>query len=129
MCASSKSNASLGNTSTLVMESKKSQERDDQLLRLRTALYGTARPDGSARDLKVVAKGVAIPELKVVRGNTAIKLEVAILSRKDFTIAFRFLKHLDQSGEVIIATGWFSKGYRTIEEARRRSHLLSRRRL
>lgn len=85
---------------------QKSQERDDQLLRLRTALYGTARPDGNARGLKVVAKGVGLPELKAARGNTAIKLEVAILPRKDYTIAFRFLKHLDQSGKVINATKW-----------------------
>jgi hypothetical protein len=85
---------------------QKSQERDDQLLRLRTALYATARPDGPARGLKVSAKGKGIPELKAMRGNTSIKLDVAILPRKDFKIAFRFLKHLDQSGIVINATKW-----------------------
>src|SRR5262249_50690213 len=85
---------------------QKSQERDDQLLRLRTALFGTARPEGLARGLKVTAKGAGIPELKATRGNTGIRLEVAILPRKDFTIAFRFLRHLDQSGKVINATKW-----------------------
>ena len=85
---------------------QRSQEREDQLLRLRTALYATARPDGFARALKVSAKGVGIPELKAMRGNTGIRLEVAILPRKDFTIAFKFLKHLDQSGKVINATKW-----------------------
>jgi hypothetical protein len=85
---------------------QRSQEREDQLLRLRTALYATARPEGLARALKVSAKGVGIPELKAMRGNTGIRLEVAILPRKDFTIAFKFLKHLDQSGKVINATKW-----------------------
>lgn len=84
----------------------RSQEREDQLLRLRTALYPTARQEGLARALKVSAKGVGIPELKAMRGNIAIRLEVAILPRKDFTIAFKFLKHLDQSGKVINATKW-----------------------
>ena len=85
---------------------QKSQERDDQLLRLRTALFGNARPEGLARGLKVTAKGVGIPELKAMRGNIGIRLEVAILPRKVFTIAFRFLKHLDRSGNVINATKW-----------------------
>lgn len=84
----------------------KSQERDDQLLRLRTALYGTARPGGLARGLKVSAKDVGLPELKATRGNISIKLDVAILPRKDYTISFRFLRQLDQSGKVINATKW-----------------------
>src|SRR5882724_9864805 len=85
---------------------RRSQEREDQLLRLRTALYATARPEGRARALKVSANGGGIPELKAMRGNLGIRLEVAILPRKDFTIAFKFLKHLDQSGKVINATKW-----------------------
>ncbi|WP_448149131.1 hypothetical protein [Labrys miyagiensis] len=82
------------------------QEREDQLLRLRTALYATARPESLARALKVSANGSGIPELTATRGNMVIRLEVAILPRKDFTIAFRFLKRLDQSGELINATKW-----------------------
>ena len=85
---------------------QKSQERDDQLLRLRTGLFGTARPDGLARGLKVSAKGVGLPELKGTRGNIGVRLEVAILPRKEFTIAFKFLRHLDPSGKVIDATKW-----------------------
>ena len=84
----------------------RSQEREDQLLRLRTALYATIRPESRARALKVSAKGTGIPELKATRGNIGIKLEVAILPRKDFTIAFRFLKHLDQAGKLVNATKW-----------------------
>jgi hypothetical protein len=85
---------------------QKSQERDDQLLRLRTALYATARPDGLARGLKVTAKDVGLPELKAVRGNISVRLEVGILPRKDFKIAFKFLKHLDPSNKVVNATKW-----------------------
>lgn len=85
---------------------QKSQERDDQLLRLRTALFATARPEGLARGFKVTAKGIGIPEFKAMRGNIGVKLDVAILPRKDFTIAFKFLRHLDQSGKVINATKW-----------------------
>jgi len=84
----------------------KSQDRADELLRLRTALFATARPDGLARGLKVSAKGVGLPELKAVRGNIVTRLDVAILPRKDYTIAFKFLRHLDPSGKVINATKW-----------------------
>ena len=45
-------------------------------------------------------------ELRATRGNTDIRLEVASLPRKDFTIAFKFLRHLDKSGNVINATKW-----------------------
>ncbi|MGF6306226.1 hypothetical protein ABIB82_000354 [Bradyrhizobium sp. i1.8.4] len=85
---------------------QKGREREDQLLRLRTALYGAARPEGLARALKVTAKDAGIPELKATRGNAGIKLDVAILPRKEFKIAFKFLRHLDQSGIVINATKW-----------------------
>jgi hypothetical protein len=85
---------------------QRSQEREDQLLRLRTALYGAVRPESLARALKVSAKGGGIPELKAVRGDAGIRLEVAILPRKDYTIAFKFLRHLDRSGNVINATKW-----------------------
>jgi hypothetical protein len=84
----------------------KSQERADELLRLRTALFTTARPDGLARGLKVTAKGVGLPELKALRGSMVTRLDVAILPRKDYTIAFKFLRHLDPSGKVINATKW-----------------------
>jgi hypothetical protein len=84
----------------------KSQDRADELLRLRTALFATARPDGLARGLKVTAKGVGLPELKALRGNMVTRLDVAILPRKDYTIAFKFLRHLDSSGKVINATKW-----------------------
>ena len=85
---------------------QKSQERDDQLLRLRTGLFGTARPDGLARGFKVTAKGAGLPELKAMRGSVGVRLEVAILPRKDYTIAFKFLRHLDPSRKVIDATTW-----------------------
>jgi hypothetical protein len=83
---------------------QKSQERDDQLLRLRAALYATVRPEGVARALKVSANGHGLTELKATHGNTSVKLDVAIMPRKDFTIAFKFLRQLDQSGKVINAT-------------------------
>ncbi|MBY0317984.1 MAG: hypothetical protein K2X72_04620 [Reyranella sp.] len=85
---------------------KKSQERDDQLLRLRTGLFATARPDGLARGYKVTANGKGIPELKATRGNISVKLDVGLLPRKDFKIAFRFLRQLDASGKEIEATRW-----------------------
>lgn len=83
-----------------------SQERDDQLLRLRTALYRAGRPGGNARALKVSHKGGGIPELKATRGGTGVRLEVAIMPRKDYSIAFKFLRQPDQSGNVINATKW-----------------------
>jgi len=83
-----------------------SQERDDQLLRLRTALYGAARPESLARALKVTAKADGLPKLTATRGNTTIRWEVAILPPKNFTIAFKFLRQLDQSGNMINATKW-----------------------
>ncbi len=71
---------------------EKSQERDDQLLRLRTALFATAPPDSLARGYKVTANGKGVPELKATRGNISVKLDVGLLPRKDFKIAFRFLE-------------------------------------
>jgi hypothetical protein len=85
---------------------QKSQERDDQLLRLRTALFATARPEGLARGLKVRVHGIGIPELKATRGTIGIKMEVASVPRKNFTIAFRFLRQLDASGTLVNATKW-----------------------
>ena len=85
---------------------KKSQERDDQLLRLRTALFATAPPDSLARGYKVTARGTDVPELKATRGNISVKLDVALLPRKDFKIAFKFLRQLDSSGKEINATRW-----------------------
>jgi hypothetical protein len=65
----------------------RSQERADQLLRLRTALYAiAAQPDGLARALKVSEKGGRIPELKAMRGNTTIvRLDVAARRRTSST--------------------------------------------
>src|SRR4051794_36468706 len=82
---------------------KKSQERDDQLLRLRTGLFGTAQPEGIARGFKGTAKGAGIPEFKATRGNISVKLDVGLLPRKDFKIAFKFLRQLDSSGKEINA--------------------------
>jgi hypothetical protein len=82
------------------------QERADQLLRLRTALYSAARPESLARALKVSSTSSGVPELKATRGNTSLRLEVGILRRKTFTIAFKFLKHIGQSGQLINATKW-----------------------
>ena len=85
---------------------QKSQERDDQLLRLRTALFATAPPDSLARGYKVTAKGTGVPEFKATRGNISVKLDVGLLPRKDFKIAFKFLRQLDSSGKEINATKW-----------------------
>lgn len=83
---------------------QQSQERDDQLLRLRTSLYGTIWPQAGARALKVQAKGTGIPPLTGTRGGTVIKLDVAIMPRKSYTLAFKFLRHFDQAGKVVNAT-------------------------
>jgi hypothetical protein len=85
---------------------KKCQERDDQLLRLRTALFATAPPDSPARGYKVTAKGTGVPEFKATRDNISVKLDVGLLPRKDFKIAFKFLRQLDSSGKEINATRW-----------------------
>ena len=85
---------------------QKSQERDDQLLRLRAALFATAPPDSLARGYKVTAKGTGVPEFKATRGNISVKLDVGLLPRKDFKIAFKFLRQLDSSGKEINATKW-----------------------
>ena len=88
---------------------KKDQERDDQLLASRTGLFVTAaKPDGLNRGFKVTAKqgAAGLPEFKAARGSMTARLEVAILPRKEYTIAFKFLRHLDPSGKVINATRW-----------------------
>jgi hypothetical protein len=153
---------------------QKSQERDDQLLRLRTGLFGTAQP-GPARGFKVTAKGAGTPELKATRGNISVKLDVApsaaqgLQDRVQIPQAPRFIGQGDQrhemdaggraldphqaeldvrrSGEHFFHLGGshavydlespgaknlarcLSKGDRTEKDRRRRSHVLSRRRL
>jgi hypothetical protein len=77
------------------------QVRADELLRLRTDPH-----QRTARALKVSSKGSGIPEIKATRDSASAKLEVGILPRKTFTIAFKFLQHLDRAGKVTNATRW-----------------------
>ena len=65
----------------------------DRLLALRTAMYGGIGPESTGRLLKVSAHGTGIPEMSATNGASVAKLDVAIMPRKEYTVAFRFLKH------------------------------------
>jgi hypothetical protein len=69
-------------------------EKADLGLRLRTAMYGTVPfSTRSSKVLKVSAKGAGIPIVKARRDNVEVRMDAAILRRKEFTVAFRFVKH------------------------------------
>ena len=76
----------------------------DRLLRLRTAMFGCVAPQSSGRLLLVRAHGTGIPALTATRGATVLKLDVAIMGRKEYTVGFRFLKHTNASRSLVPLT-------------------------
>lgn len=81
------------------------QDRGDMLTRLRTAMYGTiASTDRPSKVLKVSARGAGIPIITAKRGNINVKLDAAILRRKEFTVAFKLLKHMNGQGAMVPLT-------------------------
>ncbi len=57
-------------------------------------MYGTVPFSArSSKVLKVSAKGAGIPSVKARRDNVEVRMDAAILRRKEFTVAFRFMKH------------------------------------
>jgi hypothetical protein len=94
------------------------RERPDRLLALRTAMYNTiASKDRPSKVLKVSARGSGIPVLKAKRDNVEMRLDVGILRRKEFSVAFKFVKHMNANGAMIPlskfipddAGGWIDK--------------------
>ena len=80
------------------------QEGIDLLTRLRTSMYGTIASTAGAKLLKVSAKGAGIPVIKAKHGNIEVRLDVAILRRKEFAVAFKFVKHTNTQGALVPLT-------------------------
>jgi hypothetical protein len=77
-------------------------ERPHRLLALRTAMYNTiASKDRPSKVLKVSARGSGIPVLKAKRSNVEMRMDVGILGRKEFSVAFKFVKHLNANGAMV----------------------------
>ncbi len=92
-------------------------EGADRLLQLRTAMYGGVGATASGKLLQVRANGAGIPILAVRRGTTELRLDVAIMKRKEFSVAFKFVKHTT-SGKAVMplttyaptdAQGWIDQ--------------------
>lgn len=89
----------------------------DRLLRLRTAMYGSVGAAASGKLLQVKAKGDRLPVLSAKRGGAEVRLDVAILKRKELAVAFKFVKHTTSSRAVQALTrytpadaqGWIDK--------------------
>lgn len=79
-------------------------DHDDRLLRLRTAMYGGIAQQAKGRLLQVRENGTGIPVLAATQGGSVVQLDVAIMDRKEYTVAFRFLKHTDASRSVVPLT-------------------------
>lgn len=65
----------------------------DRLLGLRTAMYDSVGAAAAGKLLQVRANGSGLPTLTAKRGTAAVKLDVAILRRKEVAVAFKFVKH------------------------------------
>jgi hypothetical protein len=80
------------------------QSSTDQLLRLRTTMYGSVARTATGKLLKVSAIGAGIPIITARHENNEVKLDVAILRRKDFFISFKLVKHLNSHGAMVPLT-------------------------
>ena len=80
------------------------QESIDQLTRLRTSMYGTIAPAARAKLLQVSAKGAGIPVIKAKHGSIEVRLDVGILRRKEFSVAFKLVKHMNSQGAMVPLT-------------------------
>ena len=78
----------------------------DRLLRLRTAMHNGVSKSARGKLLQVWANGSGLPVLTAKSGTASLKLDVAILRRKEYTVSFKFLKHTTQSGALLPATTW-----------------------
>lgn len=76
----------------------------DRLLGLRTAMYHSVGAQVNGKLLKVQAKGTGIPVLLASNGSSQVKLDVGIMRRKEFTVAFKLLKHRNAAGATVAAT-------------------------
>ena len=89
----------------------------DLLLQLRTVMYGGIAAQSTGRLLRVRALGTGIPILTATQGASVLKLDVAIMPRKEHTVAFKFLKHTVASRSVVPltkttpadASGWIDR--------------------
>jgi hypothetical protein len=89
----------------------------DRLLRLRTAMYGGVGAAASGKLLQVKALGDRLPVLTARRGGAEVRLDVAILPRKEFAVAFKFVKHTTKTNAIKSLTncspsdaqGWIDK--------------------
>jgi hypothetical protein len=81
------------------------QESKDLLLRLRTSMYHSVPFAGRrSKVLKVSAEGAGIPVIKAKHGSIEVRLDVAILRRKEFAVAFKFVKHTNGQGAMVPLT-------------------------
>jgi hypothetical protein len=76
----------------------------DMLTRLRTSMYGTVASDSRAKLLKVSAQGAGIPVIKAKYGSVEVRLDVGILRRKEFSVAFKLVKHMNGQGAMVSLT-------------------------
>lgn len=76
----------------------------DQLLRLRTVMYGSVHSTAKGKLLQVSAIGAGIPTIMARHGNNAVRLDVGILRRKEYSISFKLVKHQNGQGAMVPLT-------------------------
>ncbi|MBC7842844.1 MAG: hypothetical protein H7099_11050 [Gemmatimonadaceae bacterium] len=76
----------------------------DRLLQLRTVMHNSVNKSARGKLLQVWANGSGIPVLTAKSGTVSLKLDVAILRRKEYTVSFKFLKHTMPAGALVPAT-------------------------
>jgi hypothetical protein len=70
------------------------------------SMYNTLNHTSHSRLLFVNGKKNGLSEIAAVSGSTSVKIEVAVVPHLSFTVAFKFLQHLDESGQMKTLTPW-----------------------
>ncbi len=70
------------------------------------AMHNSLSFGSHSRLLSVTGKMRGLTDIKAVQGGLILNLNVAVVPRDRFTVAFKFLQHLDGSGKPKIPTRW-----------------------
>ena len=72
----------------------------DRLLRLRTVMFDSVAAKAKGKLLQVRANGAGIPVLTARDGTHELRLDVAIMKRKEYSVAFKFVKHTTSANAI-----------------------------
>ncbi len=80
--------------------------QDEESAKSYWGVMHTALGTLNSRLLAVTGKARGSTEIKGVHGRTILRMEVAVVPQTSFTVAFKFLQHLDESNTMKSVTQW-----------------------